>query len=248
MTSPNALITSDYGPIIINLNDSQIGRHISEKGYWAQDDLRLIETLMNHLFETKSELTFYDIGANIGTHSLAVGKTFQSRVKIRAFEAQRQIFNMLCGTIALNGLDNVECHNLAVSGKAGETLEISLPNYAERNNFGGLELMKALRSDNDSISKSGIQMVNTTTIDSYNEPVDFIKMDIEGMEDQALFGAKKTLSTARPICFVEILKTDLDALVSLFTTYKYCGFQKSENLVAIPIERNIQINGLNRVF
>jgi len=248
MKNSNALISSDYGPIIINLNDSQIGRHISEKGYWAKDDLKLIETLMNHLFETKSILTFYDIGANIGTHSLAIGKTYLSRVKIRAFEAQRQIFNMLCGTIALNGLTNIECHNLAVSGKSGEVLKISLPNYEERNNFGGLELIRALRSDNESISKHGTQIVHTTTIDSYEETVDFIKLDIEGMEDQALLGAINTLSTARPICFVEILKTDTDALVSLFTKYRYCGFQKSENLIAIPIERNIQINGLSRVF
>jgi FkbM family methyltransferase len=248
MSNPNALITSDYGPIIINLNDSQIGKHVSENGYWAKDDLRLIEILMNHLLEKKPELIFYDVGANIGTHSLAIAKTYQSRVKIRAFEAQRQIFHMLCGTLALNGVDNIECHNLAVSANAGEVMQISLPNYGELNNFGGLELIKATRSDNGSMSRRGNQTVLTTTIDSYNEGVDFIKMDIEGMEDLALLGAENTLSAARPICFVELLKTNVEAVIARFIKHRYCGFQKSENLIALPLERDLQINGLSRIF
>ena len=111
MSNPNALINSDYGPIIININDSVIGKHISQLGYWAKDDIDLIKQLIDFLLTKKEFVTYYDVGSNIGTHALSIGKTYGHKVKIRAFEAQRQIFNMLCGTVALNGLSNIFCHN-----------------------------------------------------------------------------------------------------------------------------------------
>jgi len=115
MANPNVLINSDYGSIIININDSHIGRQVSKLGYWAGGDIELIKQLIEFLLKKKESVMFYDVGANIGTHSLAIAKTFGAKVIVRSFEAQRQVFNMLCGTIALNGLSNVYCHNLAVS-------------------------------------------------------------------------------------------------------------------------------------
>lgn len=248
MNNPNALINSDYGSIIVNINDSVIGKHISQLGYWAKDDIELIKKLIDFLLEKKESVTFYDVGANIGTHALAIGKTYGSKVKVRAFEAQRQIFNMLCGTVALNGLANVYCHNLAVSDVIGDNIKISLPKYTETNNFGGLELIQPLRSDNQATVKNDFEEIATTTLDSFNEVVDFIKMDIEGMEDKAFIGAKLILKKHKPICFIEILKTDVDFLINLFKENGYLGFQKNADVIVIPIEHQIQINGLDRIF
>ena len=44
-----------------------------------------------------------------------------------------------------------------------------------------------------------------------NENVDFIKMDIEGMEEDALFGAKNLIKTCRPLL----------AISCYHTTYQY---------------------------
>lgn len=73
-------------------------------------------------------------------------------------------------------------------------------------------------------------------------------MDIEGMEDKAFKGAKLILEKYRPICFIEILKTDVEFLITLFKELGYLGFQKNADLIVIPIEHQVQINGLNRVF
>ena len=248
MSNPNALIGSDYGPIIINVNDSVIGKYISQTGYWAKDDIELIKQLLNFLLEKKDSVVFYDVGANIGTHSLALGKTYGEKIKIRAFEAQRQIYNMMCGTIALNGLNNIYCHNLAVSDEADQLIQVALPNYGDSNNFGGLELVTALRSDNQEMVKVNYELIKTATLDSFCENVDFIKMDIEGMEDRAFMGAGSIFEKNKPICFVEILKTDIDFLIRFFRDRGYFGFQKAADLIAIPSEYQIQINGLNRLF
>jgi FkbM family methyltransferase len=248
MSNPNVLINSDYGPIIININDSVIGRQISKLGYWAGGDIQLIKQLLEFLLTKKESLMFYDVGANIGTHSLAIAKTFGTRISVRSFEAQRQVFNMLCGTIALNGLSNVFCHHLAVSDGDVDKIKIPLPSYNEVNNFGGLELMPPVRSDNQSMVVDNYEEVATTTLDRFDEMVDFIKMDIEGMEDKAFRGAQLLLEKYKPICFVEILKSDVDFLINYFKSMGYLGFQKDADLIAIHAHHQIQLNGLNRIF
>lgn len=248
MKNSNAIINSDYGSIIININDTVIAKYISQEGYWAVGDINLIKELIDFQLTKKDGVVFYDVGANIGTHSLAVAKSFGEKVKVRAFEAQRQVFNMLCGTVAINGINNIYCHNLAVSDVCGVELEIELPDYHSNNNFGGLELIKPQRSDNGEMVKGSSEIVSTVTLDSFKEKVDFIKMDIEGMEDRAIMGASVLIDEHRPICFIEILKTDFNYLFNFFKNKNYLGFQKNADLIVIPLEYQIQVNGLNRIF
>ena len=249
MSNPNALINSEYGPIIINIHDSVIGKHISTTGYWAQDDIELMKNLLNFLLSKKSHLTVYDVGANIGTHSLAFAKTYADKITVHAFEAQRQIFNMLCGTIALNGLRNVVCHHFAVSDGSQTRIEIPIPAYDRANNFGALELMQPQRSDMQDMAIDFYESIETITLDSLNHDVDFIKIDIEGMEDKAFRGALGLLQRSRPICFIEIHKTDHRFIFELFKSLDYIGFLKRNlDLIAIPKEHMIQVNDLDRVF
>jgi FkbM family methyltransferase len=246
--SPNFLTNSKFGKIIINKNDKYIGRHIIEKGYWAEDDINVIIKLLEIQLQKKDFLTFYDIGANVGTHSLAIAKTFKKNVKIRAFEAQRMIYNMLCGTVALNGNSNIYCHNFAVSDINGGSIEIKMPNYYSVNNFGGLELIPPLLSDNHDLITSELEYISTITIDSFNEHIDFLKMDIEGMEDKAIKGAVNSISKSRPICFIEVHKTDHNFIFNFFKNIEYTGYKKGMDLIAIPNEINIDINGLDKYF
>ena len=115
--------------------------------------------------------------------------------------------------MTINGLTNIFFHQLAVSNNDISEIEISLPNYNLFNNFGGLVLITAQNSDNQNMTKDGSEIVKVITLDSFNEPVDFIKMDIEGMEDKAIEGAKETIDKHHPICFFEIAKTNSDAIL-----------------------------------
>jgi FkbM family methyltransferase len=248
MKNPNVLISCDYGSIIVNRYDSFIGAEISKSGYWAKDDIDLIKKLIRFRLKNTSKICFYDVGANIGTHTLAIAKSFQDNVVIRSFEAQRTVFYMLCGTIALNGLNNVKAENVAVSDENNNSIQIELPDYMHFNNFGGLELIAPIHSDNQNMTKSHSELVATRTLDSYDEYVDFLKIDIEGMEDKALRGAVKLIDRSRPICFIEILKTDVEFVTTFFLSRNYIGFKKNNDLLLIPAESNVRLQGLERVF
>jgi FkbM family methyltransferase len=226
--------------MIINANDQYIGRSIEVYGAWAQDDIDLIAGLVDLLLQNKPQLIFYDVGANIGTHTVAVAKKFAGRIAVRSFEAQRQVYYVLCGNVAINGLDNVHVHHAAVGDQSNDSISVELPDYTLPNNFGGLELIKTERTDNQYMTKTRTETVNTVTIDQFNEAVDFLKLDIEGMEHLALAGAKHTIDAHRPICFVEMWKTDIEAVKQFFKAANYRAYAyKPDDWIFFPEESTL---------
>jgi FkbM family methyltransferase len=245
---PNKIVNSTYGPMIINANDQYIGRSIEVYGYWANEDIDLIKSLVGLLLTKKSTVRYYDIGANIGTHSIALAKTYGDKITVRSFEAQRQVYYMLCGNISINGLGNVHAHHRAMSNKSRELIDIDLPDYSMPNNFGGLELINSKRSDNQYMTKNATEAVETICIDDFDEPVDFIKMDIEGMEHLALEGGKKTIAKYRPICFVEMWKCDIEAVKKFFKKLNYIAYQyKPDDWIFFPEESEFCVNNAPKI-
>jgi FkbM family methyltransferase len=229
--------------MIINTNDKYIGRSIEQLGAWATDDIELIKSILDIQLENSSQVTFYDVGANIGTHTVALARYFGDRIRVRSFEAQRQIYYMLCGNVAINGLDNVICEYLAVSDVNDSTISVSLPSYTEENNFGGVELIKPCNSDNQDMIKPNFENVITTTLDHYNESVDFVKMDVEGMEHLVLAGAEQTFKKHRPVCFFEVLKTDVSAVKTFFKKQNYQIYQlRQDDWIAVADESDVELD------
>lgn len=213
--------------MIINSKDLAIGRGIEAAGYWALHDIELLKNIGQVILESKSNIVFYDVGANIGTHSVPLAKEFGDRIQVRAFEAQRQIYYMLCGNIAANGLLNVHCHHVAVADVAG-TMDIALPDYHSDNNFGGLELMPPQFSDNQNMIKRSTESVDVICLDNFNETVDIIKLDVEGMEHLVVQGARALIKRSLPVCLVEVFKTDKAMVSAFFKDLNYHAYEIRE--------------------
>jgi FkbM family methyltransferase len=234
--------------MIINSNDQYIGRSIEVYGAWAKDDIELISSILNLLLSQKLSVTLFDVGANIGTHTVALAKTFGDRIRVRSFEAQKQVYYLLCGNVAINGLPNVDCIHAAVSDRSGQTLDIRLPDYHMTNNFGGLELIQPLRSDNQYMTKTNSEKVQTVCLDDFDDTIDFLKMDIEGMEHIALKGAEKIITKSRPICFVEMYKTDTEAVKKFYKKMDYVAYQaKPDDWVFFPKESQFCVNNVPKI-
>lgn len=223
--NPNKIVNSLYGPMIINSKDVYIGRGVESAGYWALHDIELLKNLCRIVLESKSTVVFYDVGANIGTHSVPLAKEFNDKIKISAFEAQRQIYYMLCGNIAINGLRNVHCYHAAV-GDQNSSMEIQLPDYQADNNFGGLELVTPPNwSDNQTMTKSTVETVDVIKLDNFDDVVDIIKLDVEGMEHLVVQGASDLIKRSLPVCLVEVCKTDKIKVSQFFRELNYCAYE-----------------------
>ena len=126
--------------------------------------------------------------------------------------------------------------NAAISSAPG-TLDILNPNYFQPSSFGSLELRQ--RAGNEFIGQTIDYAKNTVivrklTLDELNLPrVDFIKLDIEGMEMEGLEGARQTIDRSLPILLIERIKADGTQLTQWLEARGYQVMQVGINLVAV---------------
>jgi methyltransferase FkbM-like protein len=76
--------------------------------------------------------------------------------------------------------------------------------------------------------------VRALTIDSLKlERLDLLKLDIEGMEEEALAGAEQTIEVCHPAMLIEHIFCGIDRLKELLEPKRYEAFQFAQNMVFI---------------
>lgn len=199
------------------------------------------QTLVNLLLDEKSNCL--DLGANLGSHTLRLARCCPKGV-IYSFEPQSLVFQCLTLNIFLNNLSNVVTFNLAVDTVTGEEVNIEafLTSVQEINT--GYSRITKQHSNSKSL---------TISLDDLSFPkLDFIKMDIQGSELNALKGMKNLVLRDRPIIFFEVEDVHLEfressrkELFESFQKLRYIIYRietvyPSDHL-AIPIEKQIEI-------
>ncbi len=178
-----------HGLFMYNRNDTFVGRGLDLYGEWCEFEIQLLR-----LFIELGDIVV-DAGANIGTHTIAFANLVGPGGLVHAFEPQRRNFLMLAGNIALNGLENVICHQKAVGEADGEISLPPLPPPEVTFNYSAVPLMQGWATG---------ESVPLIALDSLNLPkCRLIKIDTEGMEQQVLGGAKSLIERCRPLLYVE---------------------------------------------
>jgi FkbM family methyltransferase len=184
----NQLIDGKDGYLLYNKNDHYIGGAIAKYGEYSGLEMTLFKQVC-----TAGNLVI-EVGANLGAHTVGLARLVGTTGRILAFEPQRLVFQTLCANVALNSLENVDCYWSAVARENGM---ITVPELSPhvKNNFGGLSLGDA---------KNGVQIPCMTLNDfSYLPRVNFVKIDVEGMEADVIRGGDKLLRKFKPTLYVE---------------------------------------------
>ncbi|MFZ0944010.1 MAG: FkbM family methyltransferase [Syntrophobacteraceae bacterium] len=239
----NLVMPTEFGTVIVNHNDQGLpdARYgvfwqLSQTGTLEAEQMELIRKSVSLCLPDPVVL---DIGANIGIVSLSIANSVQG-AKIFAFEPQRIIFQMLAGNMALNSIENVFCFHLAVGDTNGH-IPIPKIDYGSMASFGSLEFGRTTQSDagqNARLAGPDVEMVQIVTIDSLGfQRVDFMKIDVEGMEVAVLDGARGTITANKPILCVEALKCDKNRLSNLLTSFGYNLHTQGQNLFCLHREQ-----------
>jgi FkbM family methyltransferase len=172
-----------------NRNDTFIGRGLDLYGEWCDFEIQLLRRFI------KLGDTILDVGACIGTHTVAFAGLVGPAGLVHAFEPQRRNFLMLAGNVALNALENVVCHWSAVGDSSGKIRVPSPPPPDTTFNYGAVSCQ--------TISEIG-ENVPLVMLDSLEfSACRAIKIDTEGMEPEVISGARKLIERYRPLLYVE---------------------------------------------
>jgi FkbM family methyltransferase len=235
------VVQTDYGPMVINRNDTIVGRSLLFSGTYEKAEIEVLFRLVEARMAGKKSVTIIDGGANIGLHSVALARRFSDSARIVAIEAQDEMFRLLRANILLNRTDTVECRHAALGEVEDAIIYFQAPDYDAENNFGGLELIPPRTSDNGNMARGAWESVSSMTVDGLDLDVDIIKLDIEGMEMSALAGAAQTVEKCRPFVFCEMAKSEPVEIRAFFNSLNYREHPLDFNSVFLPEETRLSL-------
>ncbi len=178
--------------------------------WWIARNSALDHELMTNGFETaetqfvqrflRPGMTVLDLGAHHGLYTLLASKLVGRKGRVIAFEPSPRERQRLAKHIKLNGADNVSVEDCALGAESGEADLFladgandwcnSLRRPAESR---GQTVRVQVRRLDDVVSQLGLSKL------------DFLKMDVEGAELDALRGATRILGDAvRPVILAEV--------------------------------------------
>jgi len=178
---------------------STVDRHVLTEGLFEKGVLDLLADLIRVSGHTRLMI---DIGANIGNHTVALAPLFD---RVEAVEPHPVLFHVMTANILRNNLSHVTGHNFGLAGEAAtatlsETLEDhSICRVKERSRlspevFGlsadqfGEEFSIELRAADEFLSQYADDLSRA-----------FIKIDVEGMEQEIIAAIAPLLEKHHPI-------------------------------------------------
>lgn len=213
-----------------------------------------IESELNNIFAIIGTLpkgaVIVDGGCNAGFFTIPVAHMTQGRdIRIISFEPQRQLFQAVGGSLALNGYRHVYLHNCGL-GEEDSLATLPAIDYSVVQDFGTVQLGNDTDIEEDSMMEERI--VDVKSIDSMALPrLDFFKLDVEGYEIPALKGAIETIKEHRPWIWVEYFITGADVIKKSLSRLKDYEFYivDYQNMLCAPKEKlaNITTVGLKQL-
>ena len=143
--------------------------------------------------------TVYDVGAHTGSHTALLARRADH---VYAFEPEPTAFAALGRLLAMNDVRNVTAVAVALGSESG-VFPLAIPD-------GTHEMAGTLEPDfREALGDAPTVTVPVVTLDELRRllelrPPDFVKIDVEGLEDEVLKGARRTVEAHRPRLMVEV--------------------------------------------
>ena len=217
-----------HGFMLYNIHDAYVGRSLELYGEFSFGEIELFAQLL------KPGMTIIDVGANIGAHTLYFAEVAGPGGTVLAFEPQRTLHQMLCANLALNEVGNARAMQMGLGRSPGQAF-IPAIDYGQSGNFGGVSL--------DAQERGG-ETVMVVPLDGIGlDACHFIKIDVEGMEEEVIAGAAGVIKRDRPVLYVENDRRPKSA--GLIARLQALNYRMFWHLPPLFNERNIYGNSVN---
>ncbi|MEX0944418.1 MAG: FkbM family methyltransferase, partial [Balneolaceae bacterium] len=207
---------------------------LEEQKNWYEAELSFIKNFV------KPGMTILDIGAGFGVYTLPIAKKIGNSGSVYSFEPSPMLNRYLEKSIKINGFNQIELINLAVTDQVGkQQFEADSQN-----------------PENGQLNPEGEVEVMTTTLDAWWQlnglpNIDLIKIDVNGMELNVLKGAENLLSKNSPFLLIAVpnSKDQMDAIIKYLNSIDYELYQYISQLrllarYEIEQEKDVYLNNL----
>lgn len=240
------VVSTNHGSMLVNRHDYKlyegggygVGYQILNSSSFDQEEVDFILQLLHARRQHYGNgVVAIDCGANIGVHTIEMAQFMHGWGDVLAIEAQERIFYALAGNLAMNNCFNARAIWAAVGAQSG-VIGVPVPNYFVPSSFGSLEIRPSDHTEfiGQDIDYSAARTMPTRlmAIDELQlKRLDLIKIDVEGMEMDALRGAEQSIAGLKPQLVIEKIKTSETELQAFLTRHGYRTFPLGINLLAL---------------
>ena len=183
-------LQTDYAEVFGNkliLSKKGLALTISHYGTYEELEAKIMEE------KIKVGSIVVDVGANIGLHTLNMARIVGNTGRVFAFEPDPSNFEILGENVKINNYQNIILEEKAVGDKHGRVTLYQADNPGNHRLFPQTKQTK------------GEVEVELTSLDKYfidsnlAEKINFIKIDVEGLEFSVLNGMKNILKNNKKI-------------------------------------------------
>ena len=177
-----------------------VQRAHSKSAFYEREDL---EVIRQHF---PAGGVFADIGANVGNHSVFAGRILGAS-SIIPFEPNPVAQEIYISNMILNRLMDKLDFSFFTYGLSDQ-MDENLAMRWNPNNLGGGRIVRNAGKDPD-----GVSVIRGDDA-LLNKQVDFMKIDVEGLEMEVLAGLAQTVAARRPTMFIEIDNRHAEAFLA----------------------------------
>lgn len=226
-------VDTRHGLVTLFANDTgAISDSLRLYGEWAQNELSFM------LCMVRPGDVVIDVGGYIGTHTLAFARHVGEHGQVITIEAQAASYELLSRNIRDNGLTNVRAVN-AIASSVGQEEQIPAINIETPASYGSASLRDVFVQGARHREPSGgsEQSVKSIALDELSiASCALVKIDVEGMEDMVLRGAKELIRRHFPAIYAEC--NSLEDGIRCFRLLREYGYRVRAHVVLAFNEDN----------
>lgn len=157
-----------------------------------------------------SGMTVYDVGGDQGILTLFLAQRVGPAGKVVVFEPNQRSYHRILTNIRLNGFNNVCVLPLGL-GERSAKLAFMFPASEPARGTASQSVRAQVAEEANTVTcEIEVAALDDELARAHLPAPDLIKLDVEGMEWQALRGMRQTLEQYRPRLFIEMHGSDLE--------------------------------------
>lgn len=253
----NFTTTLPNGLTYIGNGGSNLDLIVLELGYYEPQTIQVLQESARWLSSQGHSNTYLDIGANVGLHILAMAPLVNKAIAVEPYPV---VLSTLHQHMAVNKLTNVEVLEVGFSNKKDKLKFVAPPDKDigigtfSTDVYDNNPLFRNRHHKTLETSEMYFDVVPGDTV-LKDQPVDILKVDIEGYERFALEGLKEVLQKNKPVVVMElnqnndggfVSRDQLESTLPGYTFYKITSDSKEPCISSFTF--NPDFKGQTQIF